>query len=99
QPVPMPRTLVARLVVFHLVDNVRGQVWPWRPQDVSRATFTARVVRANGNVRTFSFTGDFAKRDAHPPQWNDRGQEGRVEGEFDVDVPGAKIVRFRGYAE
>jgi hypothetical protein len=24
----LPRTLVARLVVFHLVDNTRGQVWP-----------------------------------------------------------------------
>jgi len=99
QSFAMPRGVVARLAVFHLVDNIRGQVWPWQPQSVSRANFTARLVRANGGARMFSFSGDYAKRDSRPPQWNDRGQEGRVEGEFEVDVTTAKITRFRAIAD
>lgn len=94
----MPRTFVGRLVTFHLVDNVRGQVWPWRPQDISRASFIARTVRTEGKVRTFAFNGSFAKRSSNPPAWQDRGLEGTVEGEFDVDMATARIVRFRAHA-
>ncbi len=99
QPFDMPRTLVARLVTFHLVDNVRGQVWPYRPGDVSRARFTARPTGSDGQVRRFTFTGDYAKRSSNPPHWTDRGQEGRVEGEFEIDATSAKIVRFRALVE
>jgi hypothetical protein len=95
----MPETLVARLIVFHLVDNVRGQVWPWQPQSVREANFTARKVRDSGAIRTISFTGRFAKRDSHPPQWTDRGQEGTVEGEFDIDSGTNRIARFRALAD
>lgn len=95
----LPRTLVARLIVFHMVDGTRGQVWPYRPQDVSKARFTAKVLGSNGTNRTISFTGDYAKRDSHPPQWNDRGQEGQIDGEFDIDTRTKKITRFRAYAD
>jgi len=99
QPFEMPRTLVARLVTFHLVDNVRGQVWAYRPGDVSRARFTARPVGSDGQVRRFTFTGEYAKRSSNPPHWTDRGQEGRVEGEFELDAERGKIVRFRALVE
>lgn len=91
----LPENLVARLVTFHMVDNVRGQVWPWRPQDISRARFTARFVREDGTQRTFTLRGDFAKRDSHPPQWNDRGHEGTLGGQLTVDTQTNKIVRLR----
>ena len=97
-PFAMPRTLVARLVLFHIVDNTRGQVVPWRPQDVSKAAFTARSLRTANGRRTFSFSGDFAKRGA-TNFFTDRGHEGHIEGEFDVEIATQKITRFRAYAE
>lgn len=95
----LPRTLATRLVRFHMVDNTRGQVWPWNPRSVRSAVFTARTLRSKGGVRTLSFTGSFAKEDAHPPQWTDRGHEGKVEGEFDVDLAASTLLRFRALAE
>jgi hypothetical protein len=98
QDFAMPRNLVARLVVFHIIDNVRGQVIPWRPADVTKANFTARAVKKADGNRTFTFQGEFAKRgsiQAYP----ERGHEGTIAGEFDVDVKTVKITRFRAYSE
>jgi hypothetical protein len=96
---PLPEALVARLVAFHMVDNVRGQVWPWRPQEITKARFTARFVSEEGTQRTYKLHGDFAKRDSHPPAWNDRGHEGTFEGELTIDMQSNKIVRFRARAD
>lgn len=96
---PLPRTLTARLVLFHMVDGTRGQVWPWQPQSVRRAELTARLTRSAGAVRTYALSGSFAKRDSHPPQWSDRGQEGTVEGEFDIDTSAMTVTRFRALAQ
>lgn len=95
----VPGNLVARLVTFHLVDNVRGQVWPWRPQAASRARFTARFRNEVGTQRTFSLRGDFAKSDSNPPAWNSRGHEGTFDGEMIVDTKSNKIVRLRARAD
>ena len=95
----MPPTLVARLTVFHLVDNVRGQVWPWQPRDVKRATFRVKAAGGSAKTRKFTFTGDFAKQSSNPPAWSDRGHEGRVEGEFEVEVASAQIVKFQMFAD
>jgi len=98
RPFAMPRTLVARLVLFHIVDNTRGQVMPWRPQDVSKADFTARATHTANGRRTFSFSGDFAKRGA-TNFFTDRGHEGHIDGEFDVDIATQKITRLRAYGK
>lgn len=95
----MPPTLVARLTVFHLVDNVRGQVGDWQPRDVQRAKFRMQSASVNGTMRRFTFTGDFAKQSANPPHWCDRGHEGRVDGEFDIDPKTEQITRFRMFAD
>jgi hypothetical protein len=87
------------LVVFHLLDNVRGQAWSWQPQSVSRATLTGRTLSNNGRIRSIAFTGEYAKRDSHPPQWTDRGQQGHIEGEFDLDTNTGRITRFRAFAD
>lgn len=99
QPFALPTSMVSRMVLFHMVDNVRGQVPTYQPQSVSRATFNARAAGGTGNMRRFTFAGDYAKRDSRPPRWNDRGQEGRVEGEFEVDVSASRITRLRAVAE
>ncbi len=98
QPFPMPRTLLARLVVFHIIDNTRGQVVPWKPQDVSKADFTMRAIRNASGRRTFTFRGDFAKR-GRTDFFTNRGHEGHIEGELDVGIKTEKIVRFRAYGE
>lgn len=97
--VEMPPTLVARLTVFHLIDNVRGQVWAWRPQDVRRANFRVKATGGSGSTRKFTFTGDFAKQSVNPPAWTDRGHEGEIDGEFDVDTKTEQIIRFRMFAD
>jgi hypothetical protein len=97
--VEMPSTLVARLTVFHLVDNVRGQVWSWQPRDVRRASFRVKAAGGSGSTRKFTFTGDFAKQSNNPPAWTDRGHEGKIDGEFEVDTKTEQIVRFRMFAD
>ncbi|MBI5759947.1 MAG: hypothetical protein HZA46_15625 [Planctomycetales bacterium] len=97
--VEMPPTLVARLTVFHLIDNVRGQVWSWQPRDVRKANFRVKAAGGSGQTRKFTFTGDFAKQSSNPPAWTARGHEGKIDGEFEVDTKTEKIVRFRMFAD
>lgn|GEM_PF-3493424 len=95
----MPPALVGRLVTFHMVDGTRGQVWPWRPDATSKAVFRAKPAGNDGSVRKFTFTGGYAKQDSHPPQWSDRGDEGTLEGEFEIDTRSMQFTRFRAYGE
>lgn len=98
QSFAMPRAFVARLVTFGLSDNVRGQVWHFQPGDVRQANFTAQATRTNGSLRSFTFSATFLKRGAIQSD-SDRGVEGRLEGEFEVDTTPMKIVRFRAFAD
>jgi hypothetical protein len=91
----MPSTLVARLVRFHLVDNVRGEPDMWAPDEVGKAAFTAWLTEKTPTTGTFTFSGTFAQQTAD----GRRGGEGKIEGVFDVDPRTAKIVRFRAYSE
>jgi hypothetical protein len=95
----LPSTLTARLVLFHMVDGTRGAVWPYQPKDISRAQLTARSTGREGAVQRITFSGQYAKRDSHPPQWNDRGQEGDIAGELEINWRTKKLTRFRAYAE
>ncbi|MCA8961113.1 MAG: hypothetical protein KDC38_11400 [Planctomycetes bacterium] len=40
----LPKALAQRLARFHLVDNARGQVGPFAPEEIEEATFTIEVV-------------------------------------------------------
>jgi hypothetical protein len=95
----LPESMQARLCLFHLVDNVRGLVWAYRPDAVSRCTITAKVVGIEKDVKKLTLAGEFAKQDSHPPQWTSRGLEGTLEGELDIDSAGSKIVRLRALAK
>jgi len=96
---PLPRTLVTRLLVFHMVDNVRGQVWAYQTGTLRGPGLTGRVAASKGAVRTIAVSGSFSKRDSHPPQWSDRGHEGTVTGEIEVDTERNRITRFRAHAD
>lgn len=89
----LPRSLVARMVRFHLVDNVRGEPDMWRPEEVRRADFTARRTHDTPPTRTIAFSGVFALRSPR------QSHEGKIVGEFDIDRHTAKIVRFRAYSQ
>lgn len=91
---PMPRSLVARLVLFHLVDNVRGEPDTWNEDEVKQALFSAEMVHDDGAIKTFNFHGDFSAQTAD----DKRGITGTIDGEFDIDS-GDQISKFRAFAQ
>ena len=92
---PLPSTLTARLARFHLIDNVRGEPDMWRENEVRRAVFTVHRVGGGGAVQRFAFEGTFAQLN----ESGDRGLEGSLHGEFEVNAASGKVVRFRAYGE
>ncbi|MCK6544402.1 hypothetical protein L6R52_00900 [Myxococcota bacterium] len=94
----LPPNLARRLVTFHLVDNVRGAVWPWRPSAVTKDVLRAKVLERSQDRLRLELSGAFEKEDSHPPQWTSRGQRGTLEGELVLDVKTAKVLRLRAIA-
>lgn len=91
----LPATLAARLVRFHLIDNVRGEPDMWLPDEVRRAEFHVRVVEQEPGLTRFQLDGEFAQENAA----GNRGQRGTLEASFSIDPKRRAIVRFRGYSE
>lgn len=89
----MPRSLAARIVLFHVLDNVRGQVVPWRPADVKTCDFSMK--RIDGS--RFSFHGKFLKQGS-TPFFSDRGHDGMIDGELSIDPKTKKVTKFRAYS-
>jgi hypothetical protein len=92
----LPRRVAARLVRFHLVDNVRGLADSWNADDVQRADFAVQLV----GPKTYALSGQFAAGNQYPGDLNykgPRGVEGKLQAEFVVE--GDRIVRFRGVVE
>lgn len=101
--VPLPPNLVARLVRFHLVDDVRGTPDRWTPREVHRADFRAEVVRQVGEVRTLLVRGDFSMLGKRRAALGERdrvpqGYRGTFEGELDLAVSSGRLLRMRGIA-
>lgn len=88
-PFPLPAAFVHRLARFHLIDNVRGVPDAWQPEHIKTAQLSAKRTGAGA----FSISGAFAQE--YPD--GSRGQEGGIEGEFEIDLAARKIVRFRAY--
>lgn len=91
----LPSSLVARLVRYHLIDNVRGEPDAWNPDEVKRALFTARMVADSGAVKTYEFHGDFAQRTSD----NGRGIEGAIDGRFEISKSENRASHFRAFAK
>jgi hypothetical protein len=91
----LPRALVARMVRFHLIDNVRGEPDMWEADQVRQAQFTATAGVPQGDRQPFTFAGEFSQRRSD----GRRGQEGTIHGELLLDTRTARVVRFRAYSE
>jgi hypothetical protein len=89
----MPRTLAARIVLFHILDNVRGQVVPWQPRDVRQCDFSLKKLEPN----QFAFHGKFLKQGS-TAFFSDRGHEGAIDGALTIDPKTSKVTRFRAYS-
>jgi len=97
----LPRGLALRLCRFHLLDNVRGMADPFLAEEVQRADFVVRVLGERDGVRRLALGGDFRSEKDYPGDLNYRGKvgvEGLVDGELDLDLATARIVRFRALA-
>jgi hypothetical protein len=91
----LPRNLVARLVRFHLIDNVRGEPDEWESKDVKQADFTAKFIGQDTLAKHVEFKGEYRQEtDNHR-----RGQQGTLYGKFDIVTATRKIEHFRAYGQ
>lgn len=70
----VPAAVVRRLVRYHMVDNVRGQNFPFQDGQIEKATITGEVVSRKGSQVTYRYAGEAAASDAN------RGMEVRILG-------------------
>lgn len=89
----LPENLVGRIVRFHLIDNVRGEPDEWQPAEVKTAKFTAQLVGRDSRTKRFAFTGAYAQ----VTKKTNRGQQGNLQGTF--DVIDNKIANFRAFGQ
>jgi hypothetical protein len=94
QPFALPSPLVARMVRYHLIDNVRGEPDMWRDKEIKRVLFTARFVGGSTSAKDYELHGDFAQQTSD----GKRGLEGSIDGRFQVATQSAMISRFRAFA-
>ena len=91
----MPGPLAARIVRYHLVDNVRGEPDMWLPGQVRKAEFTMKPLGKSKGMLLYSFKGDFTQK---LPDGK-RGLDGTIRGEMDLDPATHRVIRFRAYAD
>jgi len=104
----LPKNLVARLVRFHLIDNVRGEPDMWRPEEIRMATFLAHTVNdgnaanretsfagndGNSAIREISFEGVFSQSTAN----DKRRLSGKLTGIIKLDTISRTITAFRAF--
>ncbi|HEY9790416.1 MAG TPA: hypothetical protein V6D22_08455 [Candidatus Obscuribacterales bacterium] len=92
---PLPKTLVGRLVRFHLIDNVRGEPDQWQPSDIKQADFSANLITTTAHAKRFHFAAKYGQEAAD----HQRGQTGQLEGTFDVLTDTGKVANFRAYGK
>lgn len=85
----LPDRLIARVVRYHLVDNVRGLPEHWKPEEVREATIETHVISAND----LAFHGRFSMETTDGA----RGLRGKIEGR--IKFENDEIKEFRAYAE
>jgi hypothetical protein len=91
---PLPSSLVARLVRFHFVDNVRGEPDTWNDDEVKQAVFSAKMISDSGTIKSFKFHGDFSAQTAN----HKRGIIGSVDGAFKI-TGSDQISKFGAFAQ
>lgn len=101
----VPSSLVRRIVRCHLVDNVRGQTWPWDDNHVQAARLQVEVtgvegsivsVRLEGEVKTYA-EGTWSVRgfrDQRTPTTQKRGFDARLLGKATFDLSKERFTAF-----
>ncbi|CAN5197076.1 hypothetical protein BH10CYA1_BH10CYA1_48750 [soil metagenome] len=95
KPFPLPSQLVARLVRYHLIDNVRGEPDMWKGDEIVKSNFSARYIGSNAHSKIYELRGDFAQRKKD----NKRGSEGNIYGRFEIANNELRITNFRAFAQ
>lgn len=99
-----PPTLIARLTLFHLWDNVRGEPDLWEKDQVRTADFSATPQR-EGDTICVEIAGEFdleapaGKRGYRSRELPPSGYEGTLRGEIDIDAATHQVKRLELYAE
>lgn len=91
----LPQALIARMVRYVLVDNIRGEPAYWEPKEIQRADFSLKRVESDDGHHSFRFRGEV---DCHT-FWLTRGIKGVIEGEFVLDEVTGMVNRFRAYSK
>lgn len=73
QKLEVPAPLIRRIARCHLVDNVRGQTWPFDDGNVEKTRLTAEVAAVKGNVITLRLEGE--TRTSAEGTWSVRGYQ------------------------
>lgn len=95
KPFPLPPSLTARMVRFHLVDNVRGEPDMWEKKELKESSFTAKLLKQTATAKTYEMQGVFRQQTAN----NKRGVEGKIDGQFEIDPQAGKISRLRAFGQ
>lgn len=90
----LPPNLVARIVRFHMLDNVRGEPDHWQPGEIKDCVFTARMVHSNKDVKSYEFHGKFSQQSRN----GKRTFDGTIEGQFEIATNSPKMTKFRALA-
>jgi hypothetical protein len=91
----MPQDLRMRIARFHLLDNVRGQPDPWLVSEVKKASIRMTPVGRRGGDMIYKLEGSFAMRNSS----GDRGLEGSLTGELEIDVARNRVSWLRMIAD
>lgn len=91
----MPQNLRMRIARFNLLDNVRGQPDPWQISEVKKASIRMTPVGRRGADMIYKLDGSFAMRNAA----GDRGFEGTLKGELEIDVARNRVSWLRMIAD
>lgn len=94
----LPESVVARLVRFQLVDNVRNVSPGFDPKDVKKAEFRAKLLKAEKGRKTISFEGRYDSR-GKSGSGVAFGVKGSLRGRLTIDSAQAKIVKMRAYGK
>ncbi len=91
----LPEDLALRLARLHCVDHVRGQVKPWRVEEVRQAEFVARVERVRKGVAELRLEGAVrAEASGHWPVRGHRDREAPLAQSRGIDLRFAGVASY-----
>ena len=105
----VPDPLVRRLVLYHLLDNVRGQVSTFRNRDIQSASLTTKIVSTDGKTAQLRITGATRAvqkgswavsgfRDSRNPTEQERGFATEILGFATWDLKNQRFTKFEAVA-